>query len=151
MSRSDKTLGGRELDWLILEKLSNGFEEEFETDINPKDDKKLIQRMIVEVEKGRIMLSGDVEARINVDNLLDDEDLEKDFTLKEFEELISGYKQRLVTLIQETLQELQEKYNFNKEHLWRIELLGDTSRTPCFMKIIKDEFAMADLNRTMHS
>ena len=48
--------------------------------------------MIVEVEKGRIMLSGDVEARINVDNLLDDEDLEKDFTLKEFEELISGYK-----------------------------------------------------------
>ena len=97
------------------------------------------------------MLSGDVEARINVDNLLDDEDLEKDFTLKEFEELISGYKQRLVTLIQETLQELQEKYNFNKEHLWRIELLGDTSRTPCFMKIIKDEFAMADLNRTMHS
>ena len=44
--------------------------------------------MIVEVEKGRIMLSGDVEARITVDNLLDDEDLEKDFTLKEFDELI---------------------------------------------------------------
>jgi len=44
--------------------------------------------MLEAVEKGRKNLSGDDEARVEVDFLLDDEDLEVEITREEFENLI---------------------------------------------------------------
>ena len=52
-------------------------------------------RLLDAVEKARIIVSGDTEARVNVDYLLDDESLDETLAEEEFKEIIAPYNQRL--------------------------------------------------------
>ena len=70
----DQNLGGRNLDWELLQFVSEEFKND--TGLDPRDHKKSILRLMDDVEKTRIALSGDHEANIDVDNIVGDEPLE---------------------------------------------------------------------------
>ena len=59
---SDLNLGGRDLDWKVLEFIIDEFQKECNTESNPKDSKKCCLKMLESAEKARIALSGDTEA-----------------------------------------------------------------------------------------
>ena len=78
MSDSNKNFGGRELDWLLCQKLASDFEEEH--DQNPMDNPKSTLTLLAEAEKVRKALSGDLEAQISIDSLVDDIEFEYELT-----------------------------------------------------------------------
>lgn len=67
-------------------------------------------RLLDAVEKARIIVSGDTEARVNVDYLLDDESLDETLTEEVFKEIIAPYNQRLSLLIERFLDGLQRDH-----------------------------------------
>ena len=69
-------MGGRNLDYQVMEELSNQFKTEFTTEEDPKSLPKCRLRMLESIEKARKMLSADDQARILIENLLDDEELD---------------------------------------------------------------------------
>ena len=148
MHNSDTNLGGRNLDWLICQKIGAELEEEI--DQNPLNLPKCRLKMLAEVEKTRKALSGDSEAQLSIDNLLDEVDVDRTVTLEEFEELIAPVTQQLHEFIDNTIQMLSQKHNLSVNDLTYVELLGDCTRTPAFLSIIKDKF-QKNLRRTMHS
>ena len=99
-------------------------------------------RLLEAVEKARIIVSGDTEARVNVDYLLDDESLDETLTEEVFKEIIAPYNQRLSQLIERFLDGLQTKHSIGKGQIDRIELLGDCSRNSTFELTIKTVFGL---------
>ena len=63
-----------------MKKLCNDFQEENETDQNPIENFKSVSRLIKEVEKARITLSGDTEANLSVDYFFEEEDFETELS-----------------------------------------------------------------------
>ena len=53
-------MGGRNLDWSIVQKVADDFKEEFGLESNPKNDEKAKLNLFNSVEKARIALIGDI-------------------------------------------------------------------------------------------
>ena len=88
--KSDQNLGGRNLDYQLMEKISKTFYEENneELDEEPINNKKSRLSMLAAIEKARITLSGDTETTINIDCLGNDISLISQLTRDEFEDII---------------------------------------------------------------
>jgi heat shock protein 4 len=95
--KSDRNLGGRDLDWAILEKLGGDFAAKFNAD--PRKNPRCIIRMLETIEKTRKMLSSVPDAPINIDYLLEEEDLIALVKREEFEGLIDGQMRRFTELL----------------------------------------------------
>ena len=87
---SDPCLGGRDLDWSLLEYLCDKFTDEKGWSKNPKNEKKSVARMLDAAEKLRSALTGDNEATLEIDNFYEGDDLEEEVTLQEFEQSIAS-------------------------------------------------------------
>ena len=59
--------------------------------------------MLAACEKARLSLSGDTEATITIDCLLEDYDLQVELTREEFEQIIHKQIAQLKKLLEETL------------------------------------------------
>ena len=68
-SKSDRNLGGRDMDWQIMTKLSAEFAAKYGTD-DPLTVPRCRLRLFEGIEKARKLLSGDTECNINIDYLL---------------------------------------------------------------------------------
>jgi molecular chaperone DnaK (HSP70) len=84
---SDRNMGGRDFDYIIMQKLGGEFEKKFGCD--PREAPRCVLRMLEGVEKARKILSADKEATINVDFLLEEEDLLRSLKRDEMEEIIA--------------------------------------------------------------
>ena len=84
--KSDRNLGGRDLDFQIMQQLGEEFLNQFGDD--PRQSAKCRSRMLQSIEKARKILSGDTEANIHIDYLMNDEDLSRKLTRDQFNELI---------------------------------------------------------------
>lgn len=80
---SDRNLGARNIDDLVLNLLADEFVKKFGSD--PRKNVKCRLRMLDFIEKARKILSANVDTIINIDALLDDEDLVKPVKRAEFE------------------------------------------------------------------
>jgi heat shock protein 4 len=83
---SDRNLGGRDLDYQIMQKIGGEFFEKYGED--PRTQPRCQLRLFEVIEKARKLLSGDTECTINVDYLLNEEDLIRKLKREEFEQLI---------------------------------------------------------------
>ena len=84
--RSDRNLGGRDMDYQIMQKLGEEFLAKFGDD--PRESPRCRLRMYETIEKARKLLSGDTQAQINIDYLMNEEDLNRNLKREEFETLI---------------------------------------------------------------
>ena len=71
---------------------------------DPRKNARCKFRMYEACEKARKILSGDTEASINIDYLLNEEDLNRKINRDEFVQIIDGQVRRFSTLIQDTIQ-----------------------------------------------
>jgi heat shock protein 4 len=142
---SDRNLGGRDFDCLIMEKLGGEFEQKFGCD--PREAPRGRLRMMEGIEKARKILSADKEASINIDFLMEEEDMNRNLKRDEFEEIIDPVTQRFGQLLFEALQ----ISGLNPDDFHSVELVGDATRTPKLQEIIKQVYGKQELSRTLNA
>lgn len=84
---SDRNLGARNFDYLLVDLLGEEFTKKVGSD--PRKNVRARLRMLDYIEKQRKVLSANIEATIHLESLLEDEDLHKNLKRSEFEELIA--------------------------------------------------------------
>ena len=112
--KSDRNLGGRDMDYQIMQKLGEEFNAKFGCD--PREGIRTRLRLYETIEKSRKLLSGDTEAGINIDYLMNEEDLVRKLKREEFEQLIDPQVRQLATLLREAV-DLSGKYTNIKDEL----------------------------------
>ena len=70
---------------------------------DPRTGVRTRLRLYETIEKARKLLSGDTEATISIDYLMNEEDLVRKLKREEFEQLIDPQVRQLATLLRETL------------------------------------------------
>lgn len=99
---SDRNLGARNFDYLLVDRLGEEFSKKFGAD--PRKNVRARLRMLDVIEKQRKILSANAEATIHLESLLEDEDLHKNLKRAEFEEMITPYIDKLTQVLLQTLQ-----------------------------------------------
>lgn len=99
---SDRNLGARNFDYLLVDILGEEFNKKYGVD--PRKNIRARLRMLDVIEKQRKILSANIEATVHLESLLEDEDLHKNIKRTEFEELIAPQIERLTKVLQETLE-----------------------------------------------
>lgn len=97
--KSDRNLGARNMDSLLVEILGAEFAKKVGSD--PRKNVRARLRMLDVIEKQRKILSGNKECTIHLESLLEDEDLHKNLQRQEFEELIGPMIDRFTAVLQE--------------------------------------------------
>ncbi len=92
-THSDRNLGARQIDYLLFELVSAEFDKKHKFD--PRENPKARLRMLASIEKMRKLLSGNKNADLYCDSLLEDIDFHKHFTREDLEFLISPFIERL--------------------------------------------------------
>jgi heat shock protein 4 len=110
--KSDRNLGARNMDALLVEKLGEEFAKKVGSD--PRKNVRCRLRMLDVIEKQRKILTGNKEATIHLESLLEDEDLHKNIKREEFEELIQPMIEKFTALMQEALNESGKNLLENK-------------------------------------
>ena len=95
--KSDRNLGGRDLDYQVSQKLGGEFLAKYGDD--PRTGVRTRLRLYETIEKARKLLSGDTEASINIDYLMNEEDLNRKLKREEFEQLIDPQVRQLAELL----------------------------------------------------
>ena len=100
-THSDRNLGARQIDYLLADLFGGKFYKKYGCD--PRTNIRARLRLLDAIEKMRKLLTGNKEADINCESLLEDEDLKQHFTRDEFEELIQPFLERFRTCIEQSL------------------------------------------------
>ena len=100
--RSDRNLGGRDMDYQIMQKLSEEFTAKYGCD--PRESPRCRLRLYETIEKARKLLSGDTEAHISIDYLMEEQDLNRKLTRDEFEQLIDPQVRQLTVLLRASIE-----------------------------------------------
>ena len=95
----------------------------------------------------RKLLSGNKEAEINLECLMDDMDFRKMMKRSEFESIITNFSQNLEKQLYEAL----ARSNLRTNHVDFVELVGEAMRIPIVQEIIKKVFGKKELSRTLNS
>lgn len=143
--KSDRNLGGRDMDFQISQKLGEEFLAKFGAD--PREGIRTRLRLYETIEKSRKLLSGDTEASINIDYLMNEEDLVRKLKREEFEQLIDPQVRQLAALLRDAL----ATSGLSPEQIQFVELVGDCTRTPIVQAIIKQIFEKEELQRTLNA
>jgi heat shock protein 4 len=100
--QSDRNLGARNFDLLLLEKLGEAFTKKFGCD--PRKNPRSRLRMLDAIEKQRKILSANLHASVYLESLLEDEDMNENIDRKSFEEMITPQVDRIRALLIDTLE-----------------------------------------------
>lgn len=142
---SDRNLGGRDFDYVIMQKLGAEFENKFNCD--PRESPRCVLRMLEGIEKARKILSADKEATVNVDFLMEEEDLLRSIKRDEFEEMVAPCITKFTVLLAEALQ----MSGLTSEDIDSVELIGDATRTPIVQETIKTVLGKEEVSRTLNA
>lgn len=128
----DQSVSGRCLDDVIVEYLAEQFEKK--TKINVRQNAKAMLKLQAAAEKAKKTLSpaGVTEARVSVECLAEDTDLNCSLTLDEFESRAANIIARLEAPIVSALAEA----GITKEQLTDTEIVGGSSRVQCIKRTI---------------
>ena len=137
----DSYLGGEYFDNRLLEYCINKFKEENGIDIS--NNKKALLRLKLSCEKAKINLSKMEITTIALDDLINEEDFYITITRSEFEELCKKDFDKLISIIEECLNNI----NFTKYNIDDIFLIGESTHIPKIKQIVKDYFEK-EVNKT---
>ncbi|CAG9327798.1 unnamed protein product [Blepharisma stoltei] len=139
---TDRNLGGRDLDWKIMEFFASSFEKKH--GINLLHNHRARSKMSIAVEKLRKMLSANTEAVLNLEYIVEDLDLHGVMTRDEFETLAAGHLERIDELCKTALRKA------GVESVHSVEILGGGTRIPCVQRVIAKAFNVENVSKTLN-
>lgn len=98
--QSERNLGGRDMDYLLVQKLGENFTKKYGCD--PRKNVRSRVRMLDAIEKQRKILSANQHATVHLESLLEDEDMHENLNRADFEEMIQPMLARVRALIVDT-------------------------------------------------
>ena len=134
----DIFLGGEDFDNILVEYCLQKFKKEYKIDINTRntEDIKARKRLKIACERAKRILSYELEARINIESLYDDKDLQLNITRAKFEDLCKEKFKEMINPIKIAL----DRSGMEKEEIDEILLVGGSTRIPRIEKEILDFF-----------
>ena len=139
-TNGDTHLGGEDFDQRILDHFMKMIKKKEGRDIS--SDKRAIQKLKREVEKGKRALSSQHEVKIEIEDLVEGYDFSESLTRAKFEE-ING------DLFKKTLEPLKlamEGADLKKNEIDEIVLVGGSTRIPKIRQLVKDFFSGKEPN-----
>ncbi|KII92197.1 hypothetical protein PLICRDRAFT_36989 [Plicaturopsis crispa FD-325 SS-3] len=140
----DRNLGGRDIDYALVEHFSKEFETKYKIDVmnNPKAS----FRLTAGCEKLKKVLSANAEAPLNVESIVNDVDATSKLTRDEFEGLIAHVLDRIPAPLLEALKESE----LTLDQIDAIELIGGSTRIPSVRAKIQTAFPGKTLSTTLN-
>lgn len=103
--------------------------------------------MLDTIEKTRKILSANSEAAVNVEALLEDNDLHRNITRDELEQLVQPCIDELKKVCEQALKEC----NLKDTDIDRVELVGEATRMPIIKNVVEEVFKKDTSYRTLNS
>lgn len=103
--------------------------------------------MLDSIEKMRKLLTGNKDADLHCDSLLEDIDFHKHFTREDLESLIGPFIERFKICLMESI----HLSTLDPSTIDFVELVGDSTRMPIVIETIKKVYGKDELSRTLNS
>jgi len=139
----DRHLGGRDFDWMLMEHFAAEFKAKRRLD--PLQNGKSRLKLATACEKLRKVLSGNSDAHINVDCLVEDYDFASTFTREALESLCAPLLDRIQIVCSRALQDS------GLEKVHSVEIVGGGTRMPYVQTRIAQAFHLEGVSRTMNA
>jgi len=141
--QSDRHMGTRDLTYALYEHFNRQFEEQSGNtcEENPKSKLKLLSA----IDKTREILSGNSDANIHVEYLIEEDDFSSSITREDFENLTKD----VFNNFRELLKQAIKASGVNPKNIETVEILGGGTRTPMVQQIICEEFGVATVSKTL--
>jgi len=133
----DEQLGGFAFDKVIWQKMNEDFIGKYKVDTR-KNQRAQVKLLEACEKVKKTMSANSIDIPLNLECLMDDKDVHGKINRAEFEELA----QPLIQRIKETLVKGLENSGLKKEDLYSIEIIGGSSRVPCFKSAVKEVFGL---------
>ncbi|XP_059174852.1 heat shock 70 kDa protein 4-like [Physella acuta] len=132
----DHAVGGKDLDELIVDYMSEEFKKKYKVD--PKSKAKAYIRLTQECEKLKKLMSANVQPiPLNIECFMDDKDVHGSMDRAQFEELAAPLFQR----IENTLQAVLDNAKLKPSDVASVEIIGGASRVPAFKALVQKVFS----------
>jgi molecular chaperone DnaK (HSP70) len=99
---SDRFCGARDFDYYLMQHFSNVFQKKY--GCNPMSSVKTRLRMMEAISKTRKILTGNREAGLSIESLMEDEDLNCNLTRDEFESIVAPVLEKYRELLKIALE-----------------------------------------------
>lgn len=140
-TRGDTHLGGEDFDQRVMDYYVKLIRGKYNKDISK--DKKALQKLKREIEKGKRALSVLPQTTIEIDDFLDGEDFSETLTRAKFEELNNDLFKKTLTPVQLALEDADMK----KHEIDEIVFVGGSTRIPKIQSLVRDYFNGKEPNR----
>jgi len=120
----DTHLGGEDFDLRVVDYFSKMIKEKHQKDI--KSDPKAFQKLKMAVERGKRILSAEVETLIDIEGLIEGVDFKQKLTRAKFEDLNNDLFMNTLNPVKQALSDAKLK----KEDIDNIVLVGGSTRIP---------------------
>ena len=140
-TRGDTHLGGEDFDQRVMDYYVKLIRGKYNKDISK--DKKALQKLKREVEKGKRALSVLPQTTIEIDDFFDGEDFSETLTRAKFEELNNDLFKKTLTPVQLALEDADMK----KHEIDEIVFVGGSTRIPKIQSLVRDYFNGKEPNR----
>ena len=142
---SERFCGARELDYLIAEKISYEFQKKHGVDLMDLPKAKI--SLMNAINKVRKTLTVNTEGIISIDEIIKGKDLVYNLTREKMEEMIKPSLIKFENFCNNSLIKAKQM-GLDINNIHSVEMVGDTLRSPCLLKIIKNVFKK-DLSKTL--
>lgn len=140
-TNGDTHLGGEDFDQRVMQHFLNLFKKKSGKDAGK--DKRAIQKLRREVERAKIQLSSQHQAKIEIESFHDGADLSETLTRAKFEELNADLFKKTLGPVDSVLADAKLK----KQDIDEIVLVGGSTRIPKIQQLLKDYFNGKEPNR----
>merc|ERR1740130_669282 len=127
-------LGGEDFDNRVIQHLLKVFKRK--EGIDAGKDKRAIQKLRREVERGKRQLSTQHQVRLEIEGLFEGKDFSETLTRARFEELCIDLFKKTLTPVQKVIDDSDLK----KAEIDEVVLVGGSTRIPKVQQLLKDFF-----------
>ena len=142
---TDRTVGGRNLERLLMEHFASGFQQKFNRD--PLASAKSRYKIEEAVSKMKKILSANSEAAISIECLVEEFDLSAVVNRTQFEEMCAPLAPRM----QEVIVKAVAAAGLTVDEIAHVEIVGGCSRIPFVQSVISAGFNGKELSRTLNA
>lgn len=143
-TNGDTHLGGEDFDNRVLDYFNKLIKKKHNVDITK--NKSAIQKLKTEIEKGKRTLSSQVQATIEIEELVEGVDFKETLTRAKFEELNSDLFKKTMAPVEKVMTDAGLK----KNEINDIVLVGGSTRIPKVQQLIKDYFNGKEPNKSIN-
>eukprot|EP01084_Bolivina_argentea_P138258 243442_1 len=134
---ADKNVGTRELDYYLTQHFAKEIQKKYKVDVT--ENKRARVRVLQTCEKVKTLLSGNLTAPLNIENLMDIDVNIAGFTREEMEVACAEVFDRLRQLIKDGV----KAAGLENSQINKVEVIGGGCRIPMYKKVVEESFEQA--------